>query len=218
MNEPAKPSPSQPAKPAPKSSGKIFLVDRDFQLRLALRGAAIGIVSSLFGLGIILYPLHLFERLPLGTTLPPVIYGGMALAVLANIAAIVSFGIKVSHRVAGPVYSIVRHMRRWEKGHKVNLLHARQSDEMKYLVRNYNNLLVGLELSRQEQLAKLEQVQAALSALPEGQGGPHALGQLSDQLSEVIEDMKEGGLESLPEEFAKRAAAKKRHASDPSAA
>lgn len=191
------------------SAAKIYLVDRSFQLKLALKGAGIGLISSIFGLAVVWYPLYLFERLPLGMALPPIIYGVIALAVIANIVAIVSFGIRTSHRVAGPVYSIVRHMRRVEKGQKVGLLKARQSDELKYLVRNYNNLLVGLELSRAGQIEELTAIHQALSAaIARDTAGKDDAAQQLDRLKAQIAKLAATGLDALPEEYAARAAAK----------
>lgn len=191
-----------------KAAAKIYLVDRGFQVKLALKGAVIGLVSSIFGLAVVWYPLHLFERLPLGMTLPPVIYAVIALAVIANIAAIVSFGIRISHRVAGPVYSIVRHMRRVEEGEKVGLLKARQSDDLKYLVRNYNNLLVGLELSRAEQVKELTAIHKALKAeAHDANDRREALG----RLEALIVALAAKGLDSLPQEVIDHEAARAAH-------
>lgn len=181
-------------------TSKIFLVDRDFQFKLALRGAAVGLISSIFGLAVVWYPLYLFERLPSGMALPPMVYGFIALAVLANIFAIVAFGIRISHRVAGPVYSIVRHMRRVEKGHKVTLLNARHSDELKYLVRNYNNLLVGLEFSRKRRLAILRELASSL--------GTDEATKAQEAVQELIAELSEEGLEAIPEVYLAREQAK----------
>jgi hypothetical protein len=90
---------------------RIFLVNRDFQLRYTRAAIGVGILSTALTTTIILYPLYTFEILRIPRFLPTPILATMAMACLVNIVFLAIMGIFVTHKIAGPMYSLVRHFR-----------------------------------------------------------------------------------------------------------
>ena len=50
-------------------------------------------------------------------------------------------GIFITHRIAGPMFALVRHFRVIQTGRLTPPLRVRASDELKYVVRNFNDML-----------------------------------------------------------------------------
>lgn len=149
---------------------RIILVNRDFQFRYTRAGVAIGIVSTVLTSVVILYPLYLFKILVIAQFLPTPILAGMAAAALINIAMLVLFGILISHRVAGPMFSMVRHFRKIANGHWRTQMRTRPGDDLQFVIRNLNDLSAGLVETAEKDLALIDQainVSADPSAIKE---------------------------------------------------
>ncbi len=142
---------------------RIFLVNRDFQLRYSAAAVVVGFLSTLLTTGILLIPLYIFEILRIPRFLPTPILLVMAVACLVNILTVGLLGIFVTHKIAGPMFSLVRHFRKVEGGVWYGEMHVRPQDDLRYVVRNFNEMLNGIR-----GLAKgdLELVEEAL-AMPD---------------------------------------------------
>ena len=123
---------------------RIYLINRDFQFRYTGAAALVGMLSTALSVLVLLFPLYQFEILKIPVFLPIPILGCMVAAVLTNIFFVAGMGIIVTHRIAGPMYSMVRHFRRIEEGLWHTPMRLRDGDEMKYLMRNFNGMLDGL--------------------------------------------------------------------------
>ena len=97
-------------------SKKILLVNRDFQFRYTGAGLAAGCVSTVITATLILYPLFAFKILTIGIFLPWPIFACMLVAVILNILVQLIFGIVMTHKVAGPMFSIVKNIRKLGAG------------------------------------------------------------------------------------------------------
>ncbi|MDE3269669.1 MAG: HAMP domain-containing protein [Pseudomonadota bacterium] len=120
---------------------KLFLLNRDFQFRYIGLVIAVGSFSTLLTMLIILYPLFAFRILRIPEFLPFPIFVGMALAVLMNIAVIGVMTMFITHRIVGPLYNLVRNMRRFESGNWGGHVTVRENDELKYVMRNFNEMV-----------------------------------------------------------------------------
>ena len=136
--------------PSLKKNKRIYLVNRDFQLRYAGAAVVVGLLSTLVTTCLILYPLYQFEILRIPRFLPWPILVIMFSAGLFNIALVGLMAIHVTHRLAGPMYSLVRHMRQVESGLWGRTMMIRQGDDLKYVVRNFNEMLSSLKRSALE--------------------------------------------------------------------
>lgn len=123
---------------------RIFLVNRDFQLRYTGAAVIVGLTSTILTIFLILYPLYRFEILRIPRFLPLPILAIMGMAAIINITLVGMLGIIITHKMAGPMYSMVRHLRRIESGIWSGHMRLRKGDEMGYVVRNFNDMIDGL--------------------------------------------------------------------------
>lgn len=143
---------------SPKARKRIYLVNRDFQFRYTGAAVLVGLTSTLLTVITILYPLYQFEILRIPKFLPLPILGTMLAAALVNILLVGLMGVIITHKIAGPMYSMVRQFRRVENGQWYGRMHLRPDDEMKYLVRNFNEMLGGIQNLGQSDLDLINQV------------------------------------------------------------
>ncbi len=138
---------------------KTYIVNRDFQFRYTLAAAVVGLVSTFLTAVVILYPLYVFEILRIPRFLPLPFMLAMGLAAILNISLIILMGIVVTHRIAGPMFSLVRGFRRVQQGIYSLPIYVRSGDEMRYVIRNFNEMLEGLQQQAREDLAIVERVE-----------------------------------------------------------
>jgi hypothetical protein len=137
---------------------KLYLINRDFQLRYSLAAAGVGIGTTLLSACVLLYPLYAFEILRIPRFLPLPVLLGMFLATILNVGMVGLLGIFITHRIAGPMYSLVRCFRRIEMGQWAGHLRIREKDDLRYVVRNFNVLVDGLLAQGRADVAVLDDV------------------------------------------------------------
>ena len=140
-----------------RAKKKIILVNRDFQLRYAYAAILVGFASTLLTAFVILVPLYYLGILRFDMPLPTPIIASMVFASIVNIAVIGVFGVYLTHRVAGPMYSLVREMRRVGLGGWGQVLKTRETDDIQFLVRNFNEMTEGLVNMTREDIVLLDQ-------------------------------------------------------------
>lgn len=153
------------AKTAAKGK-RIYLVNRDFQLRYTRSALLVGLASSVLTLGLVLYPLVQFRIIRFPGFVPTPFLWAIGVAGVVNLGIIACLGVVLTHRIAGPMFSIVRHIHLMQRGHRVGPLRLRENDDLKYIVRNLNQL--GDYLQELTQRDKT-QVDALVEALSTGQ-------------------------------------------------
>lgn len=137
---------------------KLYLINRHFQFRFMWLAVAVGLFSTVLTTIIILYPLFVFRILRIPEFLPLPILGVMALAALVNIALISYLTITVTHRVVGPLYNLVRNMRRFESPNWNGHIRVRDKDELQYVMRNFNNMIDCIIDATNKDLSALQKV------------------------------------------------------------
>lgn len=147
-------------------SKRIYLVNRDFQFRYTRVGVLAGVASTIMTTVVILYPLFAFKVLVVPQFLPSPILIGMLAAGMINIGMIVLFGILITHRIAGPMFSMVRHLRRIAAGQWRTHMRLRAGDELHILVRNLNELSEALVKTTSEDIQLVDSVLENASGLP----------------------------------------------------
>ncbi len=177
-----------------KHRKRIYLINRDFQLRYSYTAACVGIVSTLVTAIVLLYPLYVFEILRIPRFLPWPILGIMVVAAIINISLIGFMGIFITHKIAGPMYSLVRSFRKIEMGRWAGHLTVRDGDELKYVIRNFNQLIDGLvEIGRQD-VSIIDEVLSKLSS-DEPTSRQDGISQLQNLRLRVAERLEEGRVE-----------------------
>jgi signal transduction histidine kinase len=85
-----------------------------------------------------------------------------AAAALLNFFGIAFLGVRVSHRIAGPVFAMVRYLRNLQNGQYGETMRIRESDELKYLARHIGDLGVILKDKTSKDLAHLDEIIAIM--------------------------------------------------------
>ena len=145
---------------APLKGKRIYLVNRDFQFRYMRAAVVVGVFSTLLTSGLILYPLYVFKILVIPRFLPTPILVAMGLAAVANMVFIGLLAVLLTHRIAGPMYSLARQMREVASGNWRSWLSLRKHDDLKYVMRNFNELIEGLIAIGREDVRSLDALQS----------------------------------------------------------
>ena len=122
------------------SPKRILLVNRDFQLRYAGAGLLAGLVSTAITACLIIYPLFEFKIVTIGLFLPWPIIMAISGAIVINCLLQISFGIALTHRIAGPIFNLIRYLRMIGRGHWNVKMRQRKNDELAIVVRNLNEM------------------------------------------------------------------------------
>jgi hypothetical protein len=175
---------------------RLILINRDFQFRYAGAAVLVGLLSTVLTTSVILYPLYQFEILRIPRFLPWPVLGVMAMAALLNILLVGFMGILITHRLAGPMYSLVRQFRRIEEGRWYGQMKIRDGDDMRYVVRNFNAMLDAINKQTRMDFEKLRHVRELLVAdkVQESERIAHALIELK-ALDERIRERLHAGNE-----------------------
>jgi nitrogen fixation/metabolism regulation signal transduction histidine kinase len=86
----------------------------------------------------------------------------MLLAAAVNIGVVGYMAIHITHRMAGPMYSLVREVRRVKEGRWSGQMSLREDDELKFVVRNLNEMLGSLSSSAKQDLELVDDVHQKL--------------------------------------------------------
>jgi signal peptidase II len=164
---------------------KIYLVNRDFQLRYTKVAIGVAVISTLLSAVVILYPLYVFEILRIPKFLPLPILGAMLFSVLLNIALIGFLGVLITHRLAGPIYALTREFRKIGGRLWGSTLKIRSDDDLKYLVRCFNEMSEELVKVAESDLETLVQIENELKNA--GDPAAQAIGKLQS-LQKSIKD------------------------------
>ncbi|MGE0174386.1 MAG: hypothetical protein AB7T49_16440 [Oligoflexales bacterium] len=165
-----------------KPSKRIYLINRDFQLRYAGAAVFVGLITTILTAFVVLYPLYIFEILRVPRFVPVPFLVAMLIALVLNIFLVAFMGVVLTHKIAGPIYSLVRNFRRIEQGRWNSYLKLRQDDEMQYLARKYNDMIDALRARGVRDLEALTRVKEGLSKLP----GNNPIGkEIEDMIAEL---------------------------------
>ncbi len=145
---------------------RILLVNRDFQLRYTGIAVMVGVLSTILTAILILLPLYAFEILTVPKFLPTPVLMIMGFACVLNVFLVAFMGVLLTHRIAGPMYSLVRQFRRIEEGHWYGDLKLRDEDELRYLVRNFNAMVEAINRQTAQDMQKLDSISEALKSAP----------------------------------------------------
>lgn len=123
-----------------RRKSKIFLVNRDFQVRYARAAILVGIVSTVVTAFVILCPLYFFEILRIPRFLPWPILFAMVFAAFLNVMIVATMSLYATHRVAGPLFSLIRALRSIAMMELNTRLRLREGDEFHFVAHNFNEM------------------------------------------------------------------------------
>ncbi|MFT5048756.1 MAG: hypothetical protein ACI8QZ_000143 [Chlamydiales bacterium] len=117
------------------------------QVKMILAFLVVSVLSALFQIYLLnRFALLLSQRLPTDgdlmlTHLPGMLLSSLALTFVVLVPGTFLVGILITHRVAGPVHAIERHLRRFVRGEKPGPCVIRKSDELHELCDLVNQAL-----------------------------------------------------------------------------
>lgn len=144
-----------------RNSKRIYLVNRDFQMRYVRSAVLVALCSTALTMFLILYPLFYLNVLRFPNFLPKPFLIAAGVAALLNFSMIAWLGIHLSHRIAGPVFAVIRFLRGLAAGEFVGQMRVRESDELKYLIRHLNDLAESLRVRTRDDLERITSIQEA---------------------------------------------------------
>lgn len=177
---------SEPKKPILRN--QLFLVNRDFQLKYTKAAVGVGILSTALTAVIILYPLFTFEILRIPRFLPWPIFATMGVAAFVNIAFLAFMGVFMTHRIAGPMYSLVKYIRLVGMGQWNGQMRLRDDDELRYVVRNFNEMIKELRYMGEKDLNDLRLIKEKLNNLDCDEETKQKLLELEERMQARISD------------------------------
>lgn len=143
---------------------RLVLINRDFQFRYSGAAVLVGLLSTVLTTALILYPLYTFKIVRNPLFLPTPMLGLIGLAAFFNVILVWILGILMTHRIAGPMYSLVRQFRRVEEGRWYGQMRIREGDDMRYVVRNFNAMMESITNQTHLDSDKLRQIRDVLIA------------------------------------------------------
>ena len=120
--------------------------------------------STVLTLFLVLFPLFQFQILRFPNFLPTPFLAAIGVAAALNFSIVAMMGILITHRVAGPMFSLVRRIRQVQAGSFQAHLRLRETDDLKYLVRNFNEMIDYLAETTQNDRDRVGEVLAKLKA------------------------------------------------------
>lgn len=109
------------------------------------------------------------------------------LGVLIMLVAVGFYGLRLSHRIAGPVYAFSRHLDLIKRGIYYSDLKLRKKDEFKNLANSFNIALEALRAREREQIESLEEIASTLNNLSKILVQEPATESEAAKLKEVVE-------------------------------
>ena len=157
-----------------KRPKRIILINRDFQLKYAKVVIFLGFISTVFTAALLLIPLYQFEILRIPAFLPLPIMFAMGIACTGNVIFIGLLGVHMTHRIAGPMYSLTKSFHEIERGRWFCRARIRKSDDLMYVVRNFNAMMDAISLQAKSDNQMISAIFSKLS-LPDGDTEVNAL-------------------------------------------
>jgi signal transduction histidine kinase len=137
---------------------KIILLNRDLQFKYMRMALIIGSLTTVLNITLILYPLYKFKILHMAQFLPMPIIATMAIAAVLNILTIGILSIYLTHKIAGPMYNLCKHMRNISLGKIPKPIAVRKDDDLKYVVRNFNEMTKNLSKDIGKDITKINEI------------------------------------------------------------
>ena len=140
----------------PARTKRMIVINRDLQLRYTGAAVLVGTMTTVLTTFFILLPLYVFKILVIPRFLPWPILLVMGLALVMNIFSVFILGLIMTNRIAGPLYALIRAMRQIGRGDFNAHLGVRSTDDLKYVIRHFNDMTASLSRMTKDDLEALD--------------------------------------------------------------
>lgn len=143
---------------------RSYLVNRDLQFRYGMSAIIIGIVSSSLSVGQVLWAFRVFHIWQ-GQRLPPPVLLGILMVLLMNVVLIFAGAVLMTHKIAGPIFNLLRQIEKFGDGDLSVRAKFRSNDELQNVANAFNKMADNVQ-DREAQLQR--KIDDALQALEVG--------------------------------------------------
>jgi len=181
---------------AARDRRRKYLVDKHFQIRYVILVIlvlvlciAIGVTLASIGFKSIYGPADAgsLERLSRVNFL----FWMVLLAVLILLLAVGFYGVRMSHRIAGPIYAFSRHLNLVKQGIYYEDMRLRKNDEFQSLAGAFNACLDSMREREKQAAAKLEELARTMDNLAQILSQESSTSAEAAKLREIIETIRE---------------------------
>ncbi len=158
-----------------------YLVNRELQFRFARSAFIMGAMTTVVSVGLIMWTLWHFNIWQ-GQRLPLVMRVVIAFAMLFNLLSMFLVTVMAMHRVTGPVFNLLRQFHVLARGDFSATARFRVSDEMHYVARRFNEMVMMLRVRNDFIFRKVDE---AIVAIEQGRAedAQHALESIREMRS-----------------------------------
>lgn len=146
-----------------------YLVDKRFQVRYIVLIILVLVLCIAVGVSLATVAFQSLSSTEMGAferiSKVNFIFWLVLLGVLLLLVVVGFYGLRLSHRIAGPVYAFSRHLDLIKKGVYYSDLKLRKKDEFKHLANSFNIMLETLRTREREQIEFLEDILNTLDNL-----------------------------------------------------
>jgi methyl-accepting chemotaxis protein len=180
-----------PGKRPPARAKRMIVVNRDLQLRYTGAAVMVGTLTTFLTSFFILLPLYVFKILIIPRFLPWPIFFVMGLALVMNIFSVFILGLIMTNRIAGPLYALIRAMRQTGRGDFNAHLAVRSTDDLKYVVRHFNDMAASLSRLTKEDIDFIENLQQSANEIHNRLGSDPEQQQTASMLVHLMKEMQD---------------------------
>ncbi len=142
---------------------RTYLVNRELQFRFARTSLVVGLATTVISVGLLLWSFWAFniwqgQRLPFAVQV--VIAGALAL----NLMGVFFVTVVTTHRIVGPMFNLLRQFSHVSRGDFSAMARFRQADEMHYVARRFNEMVMMLRVRNDFIFGKVDEAARELVA------------------------------------------------------
>lgn len=133
------------------------------QFRYARTSLGVGVGTTTVSIGLVLWSFWAFNIWQ-GQRLPGIIQAIIALALVVNLLGVFFVTIVITHRVVGPMFNLLRQFSHVSRGDFGAMARFRENDEMHYVARRFNEMVMLLRVRNDFIFGKVEEASKALAS------------------------------------------------------
>lgn len=136
---------------------RTYLINPEIQLRYAVSGVVMGLFSSFVSALLILWTFAAFNIWQ-GQRLPKPVLVVIALVLFVNAAGIYISIVMMTHKIVGPIYSLVRFFQKVREGDLSVEVRFRQGDEIHFVASEFNQTMMYLRNQEEQRKKDFQQL------------------------------------------------------------
>ncbi len=142
---------------------RTYLVNREMQFRFARTALIVGCFTTVVSMGLLLWSFWAFNIWQ-GQRLPFAVQVVIAFTLIFNLLGVFFVAILNMHRVVGPMFNLLRQFSQVSRGDFSSMARFRDGDEMHYVARRFNEMVVMLRVRNDFVFGKIDEAMRDLES------------------------------------------------------